>query len=269
MSNVLINMMMDRFKDKIAFVSGATSGIGLASARRMALEGGIAIIAGHRMEHVSDTVERLGSEGLKAEGVYYDAMNITSVRAAIDETAKRHGRIDVLVNNVGGTDMRRDGPVGGLDMGYFNDAMRLNVESTLEATRAALAYMGPGGSIVNVASISGLSGDLRGTLYGLGKAAVINLTRYTATQYGHLGVRCNAVAPGLILTKAALDNLPDDVRKVFASQTPLPYFGQPEDIGATVAFLASEDARFITGQTITADGGMLCHNPTALTLMGL
>lgn len=267
--NLLILMMMDRFKDKIALVSGATSGIGLASARRIAQEGAVAVIAGHLMEHVGSTVEQLRAEGLKAEGIYYDATDIDSVRKAIEGVATAHGRIDVLVNNVGGTDMHRDGPVAELDMAYFGDAMRLNTESTLEATRTALAHMGEGAAIVNVASIGGITGDLRGTLYGLAKAAVINLTRYTATQYGHLGIRCNAVAPGLILTKAALDNLDAKVRDVFASQTPLPYFGLPEDIGATVAFLASDDARFITGQTIIADGGMLCHNPTALTIMGM
>ena len=117
-----------------------------------------------------------------------------------------------------------------------------------------------------MASIGGITGDFRGTLYGIAKAGVIALTKYTATQYGRRGIRCNAVAPGLILTKAATDNLPEDVRAVFASQTPLPYLGDPDDVGATVAFLASDDARYITGQTIVVDGGMTCHNPTALTL---
>ncbi len=257
---------MDRFKDKIVFVSGSTGGIGYASARRMAAEGATVIISAHNIDHVNDTVARLSAAGLKAWGVYYDGTDMASVEKAINDTVARFGRIDVLVNNVGGTDMRRDGPVAGLDPAYFEAAMTIDLKGSLLATRTALPYMPDGTAIVNIASISGMTGDFRGTLYGMSKAGVIALTKYTATQYGRRGIRCNAVAPGLILTKAATDNLPEDVRAIFASQTPLPYLGNPDDVGATVAFLASDDSRYITGQTIVVDGGMTCHNPTALAL---
>ncbi len=260
---------MDRFTDKVAFVSGATSGIGLAAARRMALEGATVAIASHKMERVKATVDQLEADGLKAIGVYYDGSDIGSVQKAVEQTVDQLGRIDVLVNNVGGTDLSLDGPAGKLDMDYFEKAFTINLKSTLEAIRAALPSMPAGSAIVNVASIGGITGDFRGTLYGMSKAGVINLTRYVATQYGALGVRCNAVAPGLVLTKAAVDNLPAAVRDIFAAQIPLPYLGEPDDIGATIAFLASADARYITGQTIVADGGMMCHNPTALTLQAL
>lgn len=259
---------MDRFKNKIAFVSGATSGIGYAAAHRMAAEGATVVVAGHNMAHVDDAVSRLKAEGLEASGVFYDGSDIASVRKAVETVAGQYGRIDVLVNNVGGTDMKLDGPAATLDLDYFEAAMTINLKGTLEAIRAALPHMGHGAAIVNVASIGGMTGDFRGTLYGISKAGVINLTRYVATQYGAEGVRCNAVAPGLILTKAATDNLPQAVRDVFASQTPLPYLGEPDDVGATIAFLASDDARYITGQTLVVDGGMTCHNPTALTLRG-
>lgn len=257
---------MDRFKDKIVFVSGATGGIGYASARRMAQEGASVVIAAHDMRHVEDTVKALASEGLDATGVFYDGHDMNSVKKAIEETVAQFGRIDVLVNNVGGTDMRLDGPAATLDTGYFETAMTLNLKSTLTAIQAALPYMNEGTAIVNVASIGGITGDFRGTLYGISKAGVIALTKYVATQTGRRGIRCNGVAPGLILTKAATDNLPPAVREVFASQTPLPYLGEPDDVGAAVAFLASDDARYITGQTLVIDGGMTCHNPTALTL---
>ena len=257
---------MNRFDDKVVFVSGGSSGIGYAAAHRMATEGATAVIAGHNMDHVDSAVSMLRNEGLDASGLFYDGNDMDSVRKAIADVADRWGRIDVLVNNVGGTDMKLDGAIEDLNAGYFQKAMVLNVGGTLTAIREALPYMGAGSAIVNVASIGGLTGDFRGTLYGVAKAGVIALTKYTATQYGRKGVRCNAVAPGLILTKAATENLPESVREVFADQTPLPYFGEPDDIGATIAFLASDDARFITGQTIVADGGMMCHNPTALTL---
>ena len=119
-----------------------------------------------------------------------------------------------------------------------------------------------GGNIVNVASISGLTADANGTLYGASKAGVINLTKYIATQMGKKNIRCNAVAPGLVLTPAALDNLNEDVRNIFLGQCATPYLGEPEDVAATIAFLASNDARYITGQTIVVDGGLTVHNPT-------
>ena len=119
-----------------------------------------------------------------------------------------------------------------------------------------------GGNIVNVASISGITANASGTLYGASKAGVINLTRYIATQVGKKNIRCNAVAPGLVLTPAALNNMNEDVRNIFLGQCATPYLGEPQDIAATIAFLASEDARYITGQTIVADGGLTIHNPT-------
>lgn len=260
---------MDRFTEKIVFVSGATSGIGQAAARRMAAEGATVIIAAHNLHHVDETVAKFKDDGLRAEGIFYDGHDMASVRKAIGDTIAKYGRLDVLVNNVGGTDMRLDGAVDALDPEYFAKAMTFDLEGTLTATRSALPHMPQGSAIVNVSSIGGLTGDFRGTLYGISKAGVIALTKYTATQYGRQGIRCNAVAPGLILTKAATDNLPEDVRDVFASQTPLPYLGDPDDVGATIAFLASPDARYITGQTIIIDGGLTCHNPTALPLSHL
>ena len=119
-----------------------------------------------------------------------------------------------------------------------------------------------GGNIVNVASISGITADASGTLYGASKAGVINSTRYIATQVGKKNIRCNAVAPGLVLTPAALNNMNEDVRNIFLGQCATPYLGEPQDIAATIAFLASEDARYITRQTIIADGGLTIHNPT-------
>ena len=105
--------------------------------------------------------------------------------------------------------------------------------------------------------------------YSAVKAGVIGLTRYIASQYGKLGIRCNAVAPGLVLTPASTRSLPENVRSVFRKYNAVDYLGQAADIAATIAFLASDDARYVTGQTITADGGMDSHNPTVAELAGL
>ena len=119
-----------------------------------------------------------------------------------------------------------------------------------------------GGNIVNVASISGLTADANGTLYGASKADVINLTNISLLKWERKTSVVNAVAPGLVLTPAALDNLNEDVRNIFLGQCATPYLGEPEDVAATIAFLASNDARYITGQTIVVDGGLTVHNPT-------
>ena len=118
------------------------------------------------------------------------------------------------------------------------------------------------GTIVNVASLGGLLGDVRGTLYGLSKAGVINLTRYIASQFGKYKIRCNSVSPGLVLTSAATNNLNQSAQDIFLKYNTLPYLGYAFDIASIIAFLASDDARYVTGQNIIADGGMSCHNPT-------
>lgn len=177
---------------------------------------------------------------------------------------KEYGQIDVLVNNVGGTNPRRDTNIETLDIDYFDEAFHLNLSCTMYLSQLVIPIMSTqgGGNIVNVASISGITADSNGTLYGASKAGVINLTKYIATQTGKKNIRCNAVAPGLILTPAALNNLNEEVRKIFLGQCAIPYLGEPQDVAATIAFLASEDARYITGQTIVVDGGLTIHNPT-------
>lgn len=256
---------MDRFKGKTVLVTGGAGGIGRATVERMRAEGANVMIADYHQEEAEKLARQLRTHGTSCvKAVYYNATDMESGTRAVAETLEYFGSIDCLVNNVGGSDLSRDLDILSLDMNYFDEVFHLNLKSMLATTRAALPWMieKKKGSIVNVASISGLMGDFRGSLYGMSKAGVINFTRYVATQYGHRGVRCNAVAPGLILTPAAIRNLPEVVRKVFLKYTTTPYLGEAADIAATIAFLASDDARYIAGQTIVADGGMGCHNPT-------
>lgn len=256
---------MDRFREKTVLVTGGASGIGRATVERLMAEGANVMIADYHLEEAQKLAQQLQTDGdPRAEAVYYNATDMESGAQAVAKTIERFGGIDCLVNNVGGSDLTRDLDILSLDMTYFDEVFHLNLKSMLATTRAALPTMmeKKKGSIVNVASISGLMGDFRGSLYGMSKAGVINLTRYVSTQYGHRGVRCNAVAPGLILTPAATRNLPEIVRKVFLKYNTTPYLGEAADIAATIAFLASDDARYIAGQTIVADGGMSCHNPT-------
>ena len=218
-------------------------------------------------------MERLGlfTFANPAFALRFDASETESCREIVARTIERYGTIDILVNNVGGSDLSRDLDLLNMDLGYFDEVFHLNLRSVMATTQAALSEMTlrNRGSIVNTASIGGLLGDFRGTLYGAAKAGVIGLTRYIASQYGKLGIRCNAVAPGLVLTPASTRSLPENVRSVFRKYNAVDYLGQAADIAATIAFLASDDAHYVTGQTITADGGMDSHNPTVAELAGL
>jgi NAD(P)-dependent dehydrogenase (short-subunit alcohol dehydrogenase family) len=145
--------------------------------------------------------------------------------------------------------------------------MRLNLSSTVFACRCAIPLMiaSGGGAIVNTSSMVALSGDVRPTAYAAAKGGVISFTRFVATQYGRRGIRCNAIAPGLILTSRAAPR-PQAVLDAFARHTLVPHHGQPEDIACAALFLASDEARFITGQVLEVDGGVHVHNPTVADL---
>lgn len=262
---------MERFKGQVALVTGGASGIGRATVERLTAEGADVVIADYHLEEADKLATRLREEGHRVKAIYYNATDTDSGANAVTETIGWMGGIDCLVNNVGGSNLKRDSDIASLDMNYFDEVFHINLRSMLATIRTALPAMKEKGkgSIVNVASIGGLTGDFRGSLYGMSKAGVINLTRYVATQYGRMGIRCNSVAPGLVLTPAATRNLPEEVRKVFLKFNALPYLGEAADIAAIIAFLASDDARYITGQTIVADGGMNCHNPTMADIAAL
>lgn len=173
--------------------------------------------------------------------------------------------LHVMCNHVGGSNPRTDLDLLRMDLDEFDRVMRLNVRSTVVGTRAALPHLiaAGGGSIINTASVGGLSGDFLQTAYGTAKAAVIRLTQYVATQYGGQRVRCNAIAPGAVLTPALAENLPAESIESIRGHNALPFIGVPEDIAAAMLFLASDESRYLTGQVLTVDGGMSSHSSIA------
>lgn len=255
---------MNRFEDKIAIVTGAAGGIGEATTRRMTSEGGKVVIADYSKERADKLAGELAHSGADVRSIYFSATEVESCKELVDFAMKEYGKVDILINNVGGTNLKRDLSIEKLDLSYFDEVFHLNLYCMMYLSQQIIPVMEEhgGGNIVNVASIGGITADATGTLYGTSKAGVINLTRYIATQVGKKNIRCNAVAPGLVLTPAALNNLDEKLRNVFLDQCTTPYLGKPEDIAAAIAFLASDDARYVTGQTIVADGGLTIHNPT-------
>lgn len=254
---------MKRFENKVALVTGGASGIGEATVKRLVGEGAKVVIADYNIKNADKLSSELQASGAAVKSVYYSAAELESGEVLIQETLKEYERIDILVNNVGVTDVKRDLNIVSLDIHYFDEIFHINLRSMIYLAQLVIPVMVKQGTgnIVNTASISGITADAIGTLYGASKAGVINLTKYIATQMGKQGIRCNAVAPGLILTPAALANLPQKEQENFLQHNSLNYLGKPEDIAAAIAFLASDDSRYITGQTLIADGGLTIHNP--------
>lgn len=255
---------MGRVQDKVALVTGGASGIGLSSSLLLAMEGAKVVIADYNIEGAKEAAKSIKARGGEAEGIFLDAGNESSIKDAIEFTVAHYGKMNVLFNNVGATNLKKDLDVINIDLDEWDRLMNLNLKSVLLGSRFAIPHMikAGGGSIVNTASMAGFFGDSIRAAYGASKAGVVNLTRYIAAQYGKNHIRCNAVAPGLILTPAAKNNMPSAVLDLFKKYNALPYHGEPEDIGNTVLFLASDESKFITGQTIQVEGGHYIANPT-------
>ena len=250
---------------KIAVVTGAARGIGAASALRLAAEGAQVAVADLNLAGAKDVVSQILDAKGTAVAVELDLGDIESVRSMIDTVVRDFGGIDVLHNNAAATHLaaRKDPPILEADPAVWDETMRINVRGTMVAIQATVPHMieRGGGSIVITSSGSGLSGDLSHPAYGASKAALNNLTYYVATQYGKQGVRCNAIAPGFIVTEASDGSAYGEIRETMLRHHLTPRLGKPEDVAAAVAFLASDESAFITGQTLCVDGGLLAHAP--------
>ena len=176
----------------------------------------------------------------------------------------------MLDNNAGATHLSgQDGDLLGMDLDLWQRSAAINVTGPMLLCRAVVPLMieHGGGSIINISSGQSLSGDIRNTAYAAGKAALNSLTRDIATQYGPQGIRCNAVAPGLIVAEGA--PFPEAVRQMMVDNCPVPRLGTPRDISDAVVFLASDRSSYITGQVISVDGGILIHLPTVAPMRAM
>lgn len=256
---------MNRVQDKVAVITGGASGIGLAAAKLLAAEGASVVIGDLKQEQAEAAAAEITAAGGKAIGRAVDAMDEASLIALVDAAVEEFGALHIMCNHVGGSNPDKDLDLLRLDMDEFDRTMRLNVRSTVVGSRAALPHIiaAGGGSIINTASVGGMSGDFLQVAYGTAKAAVIRLTEYVATQYGAHNVRCNAIAPGAIMTPALRDNLPAEAIESIRSHNALPFIGAAEDIADAMLYLASDESRYITGQTLVVDGGMSSHSSIA------
>ena len=240
--------------EKAAIVTGAARGIGREIAREL-LGMGMAVAAVDLQEDLlAELPGEMGDPGEKLHTCAMDVTDSDGFSAVVDEVADKYGRLDVLVNNAGVT---RDGLLMRMSDEDWDLVLKVNLTSAFIGTRAVSRYMirQKGGSIINMASYSGIEGNRGQANYAASKAGMIGLTKTTAKELAGKNVRCNAVAPGFIQTDMT-DVLPQQAKDMALAQIPLKRFGQPQDIAGAVAFLASDASGYITGQVLSVDGGM-------------
>jgi NAD(P)-dependent dehydrogenase (short-subunit alcohol dehydrogenase family) len=264
-------MTMGRLDGKIAIITGAASGIGKATARRVAAEGARTVVADRNGAGAKEVADAITAAGGEAIAVGADLGEGDSVRAMVDAAMTAYGGLDILHNNAAATHLAatRDLPVSAADPDVWDEMMRVNLRGAMLAIQAAAPHMiaRGGGSVINTASGSGLAGDMRNPAYGASKAGLVSLTRYVATEYGKQGIRCNAISPGFILIPEKPGR--DAVAATMLRHALTPRLGVPDDVAALVVFLASDESAFITGQTICVDGGMLAHQPYVADFRGV
>lgn len=254
---------MRRFEGKSAFITGGAQGIGLACAERLLDEGARVLVLDVQEEARAEAVRALGGR----EGFLYrrgDASLRADVEAAADATVAAFGGLDVLVSNVG---VAKKTPFLELTDDELDQGFRVNLRSMILAGQAAGRRMrdgGRGGAIVNMSSVNAVMTMPGYTVYNVSKGGIEQLTRVMALELADHGIRVNAVGPGTILTELARQAVLGDeaARRTILSRTPMRRFGEPAEVASVVAFLASADAAYVTGETVFIDGGRRALNYT-------
>jgi NAD(P)-dependent dehydrogenase (short-subunit alcohol dehydrogenase family) len=247
--------MTKKLEDKVAVVTGGTSGIGLATAKRFAAEGAKVVVTGRRQPELDAAVREIGSGAI---GVRGDVANLADLDRLYATVKQKHGRVDVLFANAGGGEFA---PLGQITEEHFDKAFDGNVKGLLFSVQKALPLMPDGASIILNASIVSIKGMEAFSVYSATKAAVRSFARTWTSDLKARKIRVNAISPGPIETPA-MDNLggtPEKTREFkagMAASVPLGRLGQPDEIAKVAVFLASDDASFVTGVELFVDGGM-------------
>ncbi len=244
-----------RLKDKVALVTGAGQGIGKTTAMTFAREGAKVAVADINMTAAQAVAAEIEQADGQAKPIFLDVSRSESVEAALQSIINWAGGVDVLVNNAGIT---RDARMQKMTEAQFDAVIAVNLKGVWLCSKACVPSMiaRGGGSIINAASVVGLYGNFGQTNYVAAKAAVIGMTKTWARELGPSGIRVNAVAPGFTSTEM-IATVPEKVLESVRERTPLRRLGLPEDIANAYLFLASDESTFITGLTVSVDGGLI------------
>ncbi|HLS91507.1 MAG TPA: 3-oxoacyl-[acyl-carrier-protein] reductase [Limnochordia bacterium] len=243
-----------RLSGKVALVTGSTRGLGRAMAERLAAEGASVAVTGRDGRRAQEVAEQLVAQGYQAIGLALEVSDPESVASALKEIEERLGPVDILVNNAG---INRDMLLVRMDEEAWEEVMRVNVTGAYRLAKGVLRGMMKRrwGRIINVSSVVGLIGNPGQTNYGASKAALIGFTKSLAREVASRGITVNAVAPGFIQSDMT-DALSAEQKERLAEKIPMGRIGRPEEVASCVAFLASDDAAYITGHTLVVDGGL-------------
>jgi len=240
----------------VAIVTGASRGIGRAISTRLATDGCIVALIARDVDALAEVQAEIEKAGGTASCHVCDLQDSTAFVSTIESIVEQYGRVDVLVNNAG---MTRDGLMIRMTDEDFDCVINVNLKAVFAGCRTVARPMMKGrwGRMINITSVTGLSGNAGQANYAAAKAGLVGLTKTIAKEFGSKGITANAIAPGFIETDMTA-RLGDEVRKSVERTVPVRRYGQPEEIAATVSFLASQDAGYITGQVIVVDGGLTC-----------
>jgi 3-oxoacyl-[acyl-carrier protein] reductase len=243
-----------RLKDKVAIITGSARGIGKTTAEKFLKEGAKVVICDVNLEQVNETVAELKALG-EVEGVQVDVTNRQDVDDLIKFAVEKFGRLDVMVNNAGIT---ADNTLLKLTEAEWDRVINVNLKGVFNCGQAAAAVMTAQGSgvILNASSVVGVYGNFGQTNYAATKWGVIGMTKTWSKELGKKGIRVNAVAPGFILTPMT-EKMPEKVLDMMKEKASVKRLGYPEDIANAYAFLASDEASFITGTVLSVDGGVV------------
>lgn len=240
---------------KVAIITGSSKGIGKAIALAFAQQGAKVVISSRKQEAIDETAAEFKKEGLDVEAIACHMGDSAQISHLVEETIKRCGRIDIVVNNAATNPIF--GPIEKADSDAFNQIMAINVKGPLELAQLCFPNLEKSkGSVINISSIEGITPGQGLGLYSVSKSALIQLTRVLAKEWGSKGIRANTICPGLVKTKfsEALTSNEHILKHVVARQA-LPQVAEPIDIAGLALFLASDASSFCTGQEFTADGG--------------
>ena len=239
--------------NRVAIVTGSGQGIGRAIALKLA-EAGASVVVNSRSEAALGVAEEIKGMGLQGMAIIGDVSSTADVTRLVDQTVSTYSKVDILINNAGIT---HDQLLIRMSDEDWDKVLNVNLKSVFLCTRAVLRPMikQRWGRIISITSIVGIVGNAGQANYVASKAGIIGFTKSIAKEVASRGITVNAVAPGFI-ESAMTKNIPEKQRQELASRIPLGYFGTPRDVAEAVAFLASEEARYITGQVLTVDGGM-------------
>ncbi|RPJ48738.1 MAG: 3-oxoacyl-ACP reductase FabG [Betaproteobacteria bacterium] len=243
-----------RLKDKVAIITGAGRGIGQATAIKFTREGAKVVVCDIRQDWIDETVKLCQEAGGTAMGQIADVRDMKSLEALVNATVGKWGRIDCLVNNAG---IVADAQLKNMTEDQFDRVIEINLKGVYNCTRAVVNQMiaQQSGVILNSSSIVGLYGNFGQTNYAASKFAVIGMVKTWARELGRKGIRANAVCPGFISTPI-LGSIPDKVIHALEERVPMGRLGKPEEIANTFAFLASDEASYITGAVLEVSGGL-------------